>query len=70
MADTQILKEILEKISNIENRLTGIEETLEHVEKSSENMDQHIGFVEDIYLRIKDPFQSMIDWFQPAGYLQ
>lgn len=47
---------ILLKLENLENRI-------EHIEQSTNNMDNHISFVENIYKIIQKPFMRLLNQF-------
>jgi uncharacterized protein with von Willebrand factor type A (vWA) domain len=61
---------IIEKLQNIEThiqntnqRIANIESTLNIINKSSQNMDDHIEFVENIYDVVKNPFSSFLEYY-------
>jgi chromosome segregation ATPase len=73
----QILNEILNRLINIEKRITiiednlvnnnqlseNIEENLLKIHKSTKNMDEHIDFVENVYSVVKNPFTSVLKYY-------
>jgi len=59
MSDDQ---NVLETLNLILNKLETLEQRIERIEKISDNMDRHIGFVENMYDYIKTPFHAMIDY--------
>jgi len=52
---------ILEKLTLITQRLDHIELRIDHIEQSTNNMDNHISFVENIYDTCKMPFFSLMN---------
>jgi uncharacterized protein YfkK (UPF0435 family) len=61
---------IIEKLQNIEThiqntnqRIANIESKLNIINKSSQNMDDHIEFVENIYDVVKNPFSSFLEYY-------
>jgi hypothetical protein len=57
-------KELLLLLKSISSRLKFMEERLEAVQGSSENMDQHINFIEGLYNTIKWPFFKLLSAVQ------
>lgn len=56
---------ILEKLNEIIDRLSKIEKEIQYIKKGSENMTEHISFVENIYDTIKNPFYYVISKIKP-----
>lgn len=56
-----LLHKILERLNDLETRI-------KKVENSTNNMDEHISFVEEIYTSIKKPFHSFIDYVSTYQY--
>lgn len=52
---------ILEKLINIECRLSKIEENMEVLKNNGENLNEHISFIENVYNSIKHPFYYLIN---------
>lgn len=52
---------ILDKLKEIENRITNIETEIIYIKSSTQNMDNHISFVEKVYDSIKMPFHYIMD---------
>lgn len=67
--DNDVLERILEKLESIEKRLGNIEKQLSYVQESSENMNEHISFVEDVYDTVKTPFYYVMNKIKPIGYI-
>ena len=62
---TQILYKILDKLDDIDQRLSVIESDIEQIKKSNSNMDEHISFVENVYDTIKNPFYYIMNKIKP-----
>jgi len=56
-----ILNEISNKLTYITERLEYIENDMKDIKKSSNNMDEHISFVENVYDTVKIPFYYIIN---------
>jgi len=56
-----ILNEISNKLTYITERLEYIENDIKDIKKSSNNMDEHISFVENVYDTVKIPFYYIIN---------
>ena len=50
-----VLVDILEKLTCINDRLDKMEEKIKQMKKSCTSMDNHIGFVENVYSTLKSP---------------
>lgn len=57
------LQNIETHIQNINKRITNIESILNIINQSSQNMDDHIEFVENIYDVVKNPFSSFLEYY-------
>lgn len=57
------IDEINKKLNDLNNKINKLDSLLEKVYKSSDNMDNHISFVENIYTRIKSPFNNLLYWY-------
>ena len=57
------LQDIQINIHNINERISKIETTLNIINTSSQNMDDHIEFVENIYDVVKNPFSSFLEYY-------
>lgn len=53
--------EILEEIKKISIRLDKIENDISYLKKGSDNMNNHISFIENVYDTIKYPFYLIIN---------
>lgn len=62
-----ILNEISEKLTYITEHLEYIENDLKDIKKSSNNMDDHISFVENVYDTVKYPFYYIINKIKPIN---
>jgi hypothetical protein len=60
-----ILNEISEKLTYINERLEYIENDMKEIKKSSSNMDEHISFIENVYETVKTPFYYIINKVKP-----
>jgi hypothetical protein len=58
---TQSVEDINTRLDRIEKMLITIEELLNPIIESSNNMNNHIDFIETIYDRIKSPFHFIMD---------
>jgi len=58
------IKEILKKLNNIEKRLDDIEEIISINLKSSKKMDEHIEFIDSIYINVKKPFCDLLTYYK------
>lgn len=54
------LDAVEERLARIERALERIAAQLEKVDASCTNMDEHIGFVEAVYEKVKRPFAYML----------
>jgi hypothetical protein len=57
------IKEILIHLKNIEKRLDNIEKIIEINLKSSQKMDNHIEFIDNIYMNVKRPFCDLLSFY-------
>lgn len=53
----------------IDTRLIAIENDLKSIKSSSNNMDEHISFIENVYDTIKNPFYYIINKIKPITVL-
>ncbi len=58
-----INSEILEEIKKISIRLDKIENDISYLKYGTDNMNNHISFIENVYNTIKYPFYSIINKF-------
>lgn len=58
------IKEILNSLKNIEKRLDIIEEVININLKSSKKMDEHIEFIDNVYLTVKKPFCDLLTFYK------
>lgn len=56
-----IYLEILEKLNKIEEKLEIIQNDINDIKKSSNNMDNHISFIETVYENVKSPFYYIMN---------
>jgi DNA anti-recombination protein RmuC len=55
------LSAILKKLDTIEQRIVNIEEEIHDIKQSSDNMNDHISFVESVYDTVKSPFYFIMN---------
>lgn len=60
-----IYLEILEKLNKIEEKLEIMQNDINNIKKASNNMDNHISFVETVYDTVKNPFYYIMNKIQP-----
>uniref|UniRef100_A0A6C0BNB7 Uncharacterized protein n=1 Tax=viral metagenome TaxID=1070528 RepID=A0A6C0BNB7_9ZZZZ len=53
------MDQILAKLESIEARLTQMEARLTAIETSTDHMDEHIGFVHQVYEVVRMPFAQL-----------
>lgn len=58
--DLEILNKKFDELNNKVDKLTLL---LEKVLSSTENMDNHISFVENVYTVVKKPFSNLLYWY-------
>jgi hypothetical protein len=63
--NTKLLYKILDKLDNIEERLEKIEKEVNYIKDSSDNMNEHISFVETVYDTVKSPFYFIMNKIKP-----
>ena len=54
-------------LSKILKKLEDIEVRLDKIESSCSGMDKHIGFVDNIYMRLKAPIDWVLGKFERKG---
>lgn len=59
----QKLQDIETNIKQIKEKISNIETTLNIINTSSQNMDEHIEFVENVYEVVKNPFSSVLEYY-------
>ena len=57
-----MLFNLTEDLSSLSKRMDVMDFELRKIKNSTQNMDDHINFVESIYERIKSPFHRVIGW--------
>jgi prefoldin subunit 5 len=57
------LTHIETQVAEIKSRVTEIETTLNIINTSSQNMDEHIDFIENVYNVVKNPLASFIQYY-------
>jgi hypothetical protein len=57
--------DILNKLDEIVKRLDRIEEDIKYLKNGSDNMTEHISFVENVYDTIKSPFYFIMNKVRP-----
>ena len=58
---------LINKLDSIEKRLDNIETSLGKITKSSQQMENHIEFVETVYDNIKTPFNYIMEKVTPIA---
>lgn len=56
-----IMKQLLDKITKLEETNTLLVAKLEEIQKTSNRMEEHINFIESTYNRVKTPFHYLMD---------
>ena len=59
---TETLVRIEKLLLQLDQRMTVMENEIKLIKESTNNMDNHINFVENIYEKVKYPFHQMIAW--------
>jgi prefoldin subunit 5 len=54
------LDKILQKLEILENKYKTLEQKIDHIQYSTQNMDEHIDFVESVYNVVKNPVSSLL----------
>lgn len=57
--------EILNKLNEILVRLDKIEEDIQYLKNGTDNMTEHISFIENVYDTIKNPFYFIMNKIKP-----
>ena len=60
------VKEIINRLEQIQKDITQIRERLDIIEPQTQKMDQHVDFVNDVYSSVKKPFHFICN---QANYL-
>jgi chromosome segregation ATPase len=59
------LDDILKKIINIEARIENLEQDIKYLKDGTNNMNEHISFIENVYDTIKNPFYFVMNKIKP-----
>lgn len=51
------------QVIEIKSKITEIENTLNIINTSSQNMDEHIDFIENVYKVVQNPLSSFIQYY-------
>jgi len=66
-----LLDIIIQKLTTIESRLAVLENKTTHLviqsDNSTQNMNQHINFIHQVYNNIKYPFQTLLSYISPSS---
>ena len=54
------MSKLIDLVEKIEKRLTVIEEELKIIKKDTENMSNHITFVDGVYKSVRRPVQNLL----------
>jgi len=66
-----LLKQILEKLENIDTRLVRVESLLQGpIQNNTEKMKQHIDFIEDVYENVRNPLGIICNKINSLVYTQ
>jgi hypothetical protein len=63
MNETELIKEILTELKNIKSEIFTIKMQINSINKSTNNMDNHISFVESVWAIVKNPFSHAIQFY-------
>lgn len=58
-SESEVLLDILKKLGTIEARLDLMDTKIKEMNKSCTSMDNHIGFVENVYSSLKSPLNYL-----------
>lgn len=67
--ENEILSAILKKLDTIEERIINIEEEIHIIKQGSDNMNNHISFIESVYDTVKSPFYFIMNKIKPIEQL-
>lgn len=66
-----VLKDILLEIQNLKSEINTIKQELKEISKSTNNMDNHISFIESIWSLVKSPFSYGLQlYYGKSKYLE
>lgn len=63
MTDSLLIKEILTELKNLKSEISTIKIQIDSITKSTNNMDNHISFVESVWTVVKNPFSHALQLY-------
>ena len=63
MNDNELIKEILNELKNLKSEISTIKIQVDSITKSTNNMDNHISFVESVWSVVKNPFSHVLQFY-------
>jgi hypothetical protein len=63
MTDSELIKEILIELKNLKSEISTIKLQIDSITKSTNNMDNHISFVESVWSVVKNPFSHALQLY-------
>ncbi len=63
MTDSLLIKEILTELKNLKSEISTIKIQIDSITKSTNNMDNHISFVESVWTVVKNPFSQALQFY-------
>lgn len=63
MSNTTLIKEILFELKTLKLEISTIKIQIDSITKSTNNMDNHISFVESIWSVVKNPFSHALKFY-------
>lgn len=60
MDNTELIKEILIELKNLQSEISVIKTQIKNIATSTDNMDNHISFVESVWSVVKNPFSHAL----------
>jgi archaellum component FlaC len=63
--NAKVLNEIFNKLQDMDKRLEKLEKNISYIKNSSDNMNDHISFIEHVYDSIKSPFYYIMNKIKP-----
>lgn len=61
--NTELIKEILFELKNLKSEISTIKIQINSITKSTNNMDNHISFVESVWSVVKNPFSHALQFY-------
>lgn len=59
------LDDIITRLNAIETRMINLEKDIEYLKNGTDNMNEHISFIETVYDTVKNPFYFIMNKIRP-----